>query len=359
MHKSLLLSFFLTIFLLSFSSIASEKVGILFSSYGDIDAKNEIENLVKNTLGDPDIVPIPRILVPLLYRLGWDIKKEGIFEEYEAIGGITNMRLNSKKQATLVAQKMRTKGLDVTAYTGFTKTFPYVAETLEQIRKDGIKRLVVFYQGAQYSKVTAYIVFRDIMRYLDKHPNWDIQVIGVRSFSNDYRFIKLLADDIEKLAAEKFQANFNEKGQTCLFLPVHGNIMKWVKDGDPYLGQVIRVKNALTKRFPNFNVQMGFQNHDELPMTKWTKPGADTVAENIGKDSCPNVIIDGRVSFTVDSLETLFDHAINERGIIQDMDRTKNIAVQKMFNDHDGFAEYLKNIAFESLEGKGDIEYLR
>jgi protoheme ferro-lyase len=83
------------------------------------------------------------------------------------------------------------------------------------------------------------------------------------------------------------------------------------------------------------------------------------VAENIAKDSCLNVIIDGRVSFTVDSLETLFDHAINEKGIIQDLDRDKNIAVQSMFNDHEGFAELLKDIAMEGLEGKGDIEYLR
>ncbi|TFG85398.1 MAG: hypothetical protein E4H19_08800, partial [Chromatiales bacterium] len=44
------------------ADVSGEKVGVLFGSYGDVDKLDEVEGLVKNTLHDEDMLPLPWIM---------------------------------------------------------------------------------------------------------------------------------------------------------------------------------------------------------------------------------------------------------------------------------------------------------
>jgi protoheme ferro-lyase len=87
--------------------LAAQKVGVLFSSYGDIDSPEEAEGFVKSAILDPDIAPIPGFLRGLISTLGWTFKKTAIENEYKAIGGGTHYRAASKAQTDLVQDALK------------------------------------------------------------------------------------------------------------------------------------------------------------------------------------------------------------------------------------------------------------
>lgn len=335
---------------------AETKLGIMVSSFGDVDAKHEIEPFVKKTLLDKDVAPLPDSLRPAIVWAGWELKKKSIFEEYEAIGGATHFRATSLRQVTAVANELRELGYDAKGYAGFTMTNPSVADALDQMRRDGVNRVIIFYQGAQWSRPTSYIVYRNSLRYLDEHPEWNAHVTMVRSFSDDPRFRQLLVDSINERLASDFSDY--KRNEVCLGLPMHGNPMPLVLNGDPGYGQMMRVVEFLKGIFPDMPVYHGFQNHDELS-SNWTMPDIHDVMVQVGNDACRAVLINGRISFTVDSLETLYDHAINEKSIVQDVAPHKPVFVEKMFNDDPKFVDFLTIKALEALDGRGDLVDLR
>ena len=150
------------------------KLGVFFGSYGDVDSGDEAYELVTTTLQDPDMVPLPALARHALAQLGWLLKNKLIREEYLAIGGKSNYRATSQAQADLVAENLRQRGYDAKGYTGFAFTFPHVEAGMAKAERDGVNRLVVFYQGAQHSRVTSHIIFREVKKYLNAHPNWRV-----------------------------------------------------------------------------------------------------------------------------------------------------------------------------------------
>ncbi len=336
---------------------ATEKIGVLFSSFGDVDQAEEVEPFVKKTLGDPDVVPVPQFVKPILTRLGWKMSKKDVLAEYEAIGWATHFRESSQKQAQQVASIMRERGYDALGYSGFTMTFPFIAETLGKIQHDNVQRLVIFYQGAQWSRPTSYVVYRETARYLAAHPEWNVRVTMVRSFSDDTRFRNLIIDDIQsRLNTDFLGVSPND---VCIVLPAHGNPTKYNDAGDPAYDQMLGVFAAVRKSFPQYKVFHGFQNHSELPGLTWTQPQMDEVMKSVGKDQCNNVLINGRTSFTIDSLETLYDHAIGEVADLHSVAPHKRVLVEKMFNEELPFSTLMADLAVEAMQGKGALAELR
>ena len=340
-----------------------DRVGVLFGSFGDIDQpETELQGFLRNTLTDPDVLPLHPWLSASIADLGWYIERRGLLEEYAAIGGRSGMRQRSAVQAEAVAEALRAEGYDAKSYVGFTMTQPFVKDALARAQADQVKRLVVGYQGAQYSKVTAQIVFRHVREYLAAHPEWQVDVVGIRSFSDDRRFLDLLTKRIDSGLSNRFP-NIDTK-KLCVFLPMHGLVNRLVKEGDPYVPQVLRNVEALKEYYGADRVHFGFQNHDEIPFLGWTRPNTDDALTQVVQSGCSGVLINGLVSFTVDSLETLYDHQIDEPNRIADEAKrlgkpAPKVVVQSMFNADADFVALMGELIIEALGGRGDLENLR
>jgi ferrochelatase len=345
--------------LLAQVALAQDKIGVLFSSYGDIDNVNtELAPFIRTALTDPDILPLPAWLRSTIAEVGLCLEEKSILDEYRSIGGASRMRALSTDQANSVASLLRQRGYDVKAYVGFTMTFPFVADALVKAQSDNIEKMYVFNQGGQYSKVTNGITFRHIRNYLAQHPEWNVEVTGIKSFSDDPRFVDLIAKRVDDRMALTF-AGFSPE-EICLFFPIHGNLWYLGLAGDPYIFQIERLKKELRRRYPSSPFFIGFQNHDEIPFLKWTQPSIHQALSKVAEHSCPAVLINGLASFTVDNLETLYEHEIEIPEILsQEVARKgmppKDIIVEKMFNDDQDFVEFLANLVEEARQRKGDL----
>jgi ferrochelatase len=343
-------------------TLEGPRVGVLFSSFGDIDDPSEAQDYVIKTLTNPSVIPLPELLRFKIAHLAWTIRGPQILEKYKAIGGRTNYRAVSQKQADLVASKLREYGYDARGYTGFTFTFPFIHEALKKAQDDGVTQLVVVNQGAQYANVTTQLEFREVRAYLEKHPEWPVQITGIRQFSEDYRFRDLMAQSIQKRIKQDFAQVRPEN--LCIFLPMHGNLIQAIDAGDPSYDEMLRVAQDLQARFSNNTVSYGFLNQDDMPFFTWTKPkDADALRELVQK-GCQNILINGRITFTIDSVESLYDQAIVEKNLVQQFAAEfrvtqPKVTVEKMFNLEWEFINFQAQIISEALQGRGDLERIR
>jgi protoheme ferro-lyase len=184
-----------------------------------------------------------------------------------------------------------------------------------------------------------------------------VKVTVVRSFASDDRYLKLVGDGIQHRLDTDFAGE--PPANVCIFLPVHGNILKWMEEGDPYLAQVMYGINSVRARFPQYPVSYGFQNHDMYPFLAWTQPRIFDALDVVAREPCRNVLINGQLSFTVDNLETTFDQTMEAPEHLQEeaakIPMKKKIIGEKMFNDDPVFVDYLTTLTLEALQGKGDV----
>ncbi len=330
---------------------ADAKVGILIGSFGDIDHPElELRSFIRNTLTDPDILPLHPWLRRTIADIGWYIEKRSLFSKYAAIGGSSQMRKESRRQAIAIESELRTLGIDGKVYTGFTMTWPYVADALAAAKADGVKELIVLHQGAQYAPDTVGILLRHVRNYLATAWDWDVNARAISSFSDDPRFLSLITEQIRSGLNNDFPGLAKES--ICMMLPIHGTLDR--EQSQTYLQQVRHITESIRNIFPENKVYVGFQNHDEIPLISWSKP---TVAQALQNIDCSGVLINGNISFTVDNLETLFEQHIETTEVIrQNAERRgkphPRIVVQKVWNGDTDFARFIAQLISEALSNR-------
>ena len=343
---------------------AGRKIGVLLTSHGDIDELEEIEPYVRSAFLKNVGVPLPRFIREIIQDPAYWIAKDGIIEQYEIIGP-TKYRGNAQLQADAIQDALLERGVDANIYLGYNFMPPFIEDAVDLARRDGVTDLIVFNKGAQFSLATLGESIEEIEGYMEHVSDWDINMVAVRQFSDDERFRELFAKVLRRDAATYFP-NVPSR-DVCLFIASHGLPLRLIRMGDPAVDQMLDVVEDLEKRLPEFPVYHGFLNDDFFPGAEWVSPPSDDTAWDIRSDSCPAVLMDGRLSFTTHHRATLFDLDVDAREIIEETpDLQPNGEVHPLYrpltavlapnwDDEPGFAALMAELTIEALRGEGDL----
>ena len=237
------------------------------------------------------------------------------------------------------------------------------------MQRDGVSKIVLINQGAQFSYATGGENIKDVKNYLKKNPKWDVDVHIVNQFSDDPRFRELLArslkDDVKRLFP-------NDKPEdVSILLGSHGMPLKLIEKGDPAVPQMQHLVKDLRNRLHNFNIYHGYLNDDFFPGAKWMSPEVADVAKKMHHEGRRKVLLDGRLSFTVHHRATLYDldkvarvnlcdkGKNNQPTIDSQKDSSLDIQLAPNFDGNIDFARLIRDISLDALKGKGDVSILR
>jgi ferrochelatase len=337
------------------------EVGVMLASHCDIDDPDtELESYVKSAFLKNSGIPIPDWIRPALSGLAYDLAVGEVRRQYDIIGP-TGYRESSRKQVEALNRAFRARGMKAKAYLGCDFTTPSIPTALDQMRKDGVRKIVMFNKGAQYSAATGGEHMQDALHYFDEHPDFAPErFVMVKEFSSDERFRDLLGDVIIRDIEERF--GDKPKKDVCVLLGSHGLPLAMVKNGDPATEQMLEVVDVLKKRLAEYSVYHGFLNDDFFPGAEWTTPKAVDVAFEMRKASCPYVVMDGRLSFTSHHRATLYDMDVESREILEDPDlqptgephplyTPAEVVLLDNFDGDPGLAELYADITEEALAG--------
>lgn len=343
------------------SDLIEPEIGILLASHCDIDDPDtELESYVKSAFLKNDGIPLPDWIRPPLSDLAYKLSYGTVRSQYDQIGA-TNYRANAMLQVNAATKALRARGVNGKAYLGCDFTNPSIPAALETMRKDGVRKIVMFNKGAQYSIATGGEHMQDALEYLEHHPDWKPEFLMVKEFSSDERFRTLLGDVIERDVKATFPGVPTK--DVCILVASHGLPIRLVELGDPATNQMLEVVDVLKERFASYDIRHGFLNDDFFPGAEWTTPKAVDVAWELRKESCPNVYMDGRLSFTTHHRATLYDLDVEARAVLEEPDlqptgephplyQKARVVFGQNFDAEPGLAELYASLTMEALGGK-------
>ena len=324
-----------------------EKIGLLFASHGDINNPDtELEDYIKVSFQKNVGIPLPMWTRKLVEEPAYRLSVNTVRSQYDIIGP-TRYFENSRLQAEAITKELQALNPNATAYVGFNFTAPYIEDTLEQMHKDGVERIVVINKGAQFSYASSGENMEDALKWLKKAPSFQGEVVGVTDYGRDERFVDVMESSLRKDIAKTFPEKSPE--DVCILLGSHGLPQWLINTGDSAVSQMKQTVVALRKRMPEYKIYHGFLNDDFFPGAKWVAPAADELVPAMIKDGCKNVALDGRLSFTTHHRATLYDlnvvvkEALAQTGIYS--------ALLPNFDENKEHAEFIAKLTLEALNG--------
>lgn len=136
----------------------TDTVGVLLLNLGGPDKLEDVQPFLYNLFADPDIIRLPaaaQFLQPLLASAIATVRAPKSSEGYKAIGGGSPLRRITEEQAQALAAALARKGMPANVYVGMRYWNPYTEEALEQIKRDGVSRLVILPLYPQFSISTS------------------------------------------------------------------------------------------------------------------------------------------------------------------------------------------------------------
>lgn len=303
------------------------KKALVLLNMGGARNKAELKMFLTNMFNDKNIITVKSSLLrKVIATFIVSSRLDSAWQNYEKIGNESPINKLTEK----LIQKANEKIEDFTTYQIMRYTPPFAKDVINQMKKDGIKEVVLLPLYPQYSTTTTKSSFEDFM-YFAK-DNFKVQII--ETFYRNEVFNECILDEIISKISNPSEYN--------LIFSAHGLPQKIVDAGDPYelqMNEHVKIlSDKLREKGINFkSINLAYQS--KVGPMKWLDPSLEEMLKNF-KDE--NVII-YPIAFIVDNSETDFELDIEYREIAHELG-IKDYKVCKCVNDSDGFIEAIKDI---------------
>ncbi|GMN25967.1 hypothetical protein TIFTF001_001124 [Ficus carica] len=249
--------------------IGRDRIGVLLLNLGGPETLDDVQPFLFNLFADPDIIRLPRLFRFLQKPLAQFISvfrapksKEG----YAAIGATLIFI-----QAEELKKSLWSKNVPANVYVGMRYWHPFTEEAIEQIKRDGITKLVV----------------------LPLYPQFSISTSG-----SSLRLLESIFREDEYLVNMQ---------HTVIPSCAHGVPLAYVEEaGDPYKAEmeecVDLIMEELEKRKINNPFTLAYQSR--VGPVEWLKPYTDETIIDLGKKGVKNLLA-VPISFVSEHIETL------------------------------------------------------
>lgn len=284
-----------------------EKIGVLITNLGTPDAptKLALRRYLAEFLADPRVVEVPRLLwwlilhgVILRIRPGRSAKAYASVWEKKG----SPLMLHTADQCEGIRRQLQDRyGGNLVVAFAMRYGNPSIGSVLDELARQGVKRLVVLPLYPQYSASTSASTFDAIARDFTR-----------RRWLPDFRFISHYPDFppyIEAMARH-IESHWQSQGRNeKLILSYHGVPLKYLQKGDPYHCECHKTSRLLAERLGLSDDEYMTTFQSRFGREEWLKPYTDETLKALpGKGvGSIDVFCPG---FSSDCLETLEE--INE-----------------------------------------------
>lgn len=288
---------------------SADRLGVLLVNLGTPDAPTPaaVRRFLAEFLWDARVIETPRWLWWLiLHGVILRIRPSRSAHAYQQIwtpAGSPLMlhcrELADKLQITLAARL----GPNVHVALGMTYGNPAIRAALEQLHRDGVRRLVVLPLYPQYSGTTTASVFDRVTSVLQRW-RWlpDLRFVG--SYHDDPAYIDALAASI--------RAHWQANERRHLLFSFHGAPRPYLEAGDPYHCQCLKTARLIAEKLELDAAEWTASFQSRLGRGEWLRPYTDEVLKKYAQQGPKRVTV-VCPGFSTDNLETLEEIAIRNR----------------------------------------------
>jgi ferrochelatase len=281
--------------------------------------------------GPESLEEVPAFVESVLGRRPPEGVVHSVMSRYQAIGGGSPLPTTTRRQAVLVGEELKRRGLEAEVRVGMLHARPTIAEAATQIIDEGVKDLTVISLAPYRCEVSTVAYEAAVVKALDGRgprlrfaPDWNVAAGYVDALAD------ILAHAVD-LAPEG----------TPVIFAAHSLPERMIEQGDPYADQLAATAGAVAERLGLANWHLAYQSVSAAAREPWLGPSVDQVMERLAKDGATSVLIDP-IGFISDHVETLYDNDIEHRAQAEAL----GLAFHRCpcLNEHAGFINHLADV---------------
>ncbi|MDN5093965.1 ferrochelatase [Aliarcobacter butzleri] len=303
------------------------KKALVLLNMGGARDKSELKMFLTNMFNDENILTIKNAFIrKMVASFITNSRLESAWKNYEKIGNHSPINPLTEQ----LVNKCNDKIENYKTYQVMRYTPPFAKEIISQMKKDGIKEVLLLSLYPQYSTTTTKSSLEDFIKFAKN----SFSISSIETFYKNDKFNECIVNEI--LNSVKDETSYN------LVFSAHGLPQKIVDAGDPYEKQMNEhvkiLSEELQKRGKIFkSINLAYQS--KVGPLKWLEPSLENMLKNFKNE---NVII-YPLSFIVDNSETVFELDIEYKEIAHEIG-IKEYKVCSCVNDSDEFIEAIKDI---------------
>ncbi|HEY0940671.1 MAG TPA: ferrochelatase [Steroidobacter sp.] len=283
------------------------RIGVLLVNLGTPDGPEPtpVRRFLAEFLWDPRVVEAPRWLWWLaLHGVILRIRPSKSSHAYRQIWTPEGSPLlvHSAALAKRIAGALQPKWNAAVAL-GMSYGSPSIPDALEELRRQGARRIVVLPLYPQYSGTTTASVFDRVMRQLQRW-RWVPELRFIGDYHDDSGYIDAVAANIEQ--------HWRTHEKRHLLFSFHGIPKRYVEAGDPYYSQNMTSARLIAERLSLDDTQWSVSFQSQVGREEWLRPYTDQRLLEYAR-SGPKRITLVCPGFATDCLETLEEIALRNR----------------------------------------------
>lgn len=295
---------------------AGDRVGVVLLNLGGPDEVEDVAPFLYNLFMDPAIIDIPvgGRLRHWLCRLISSMRSKKVGKDYEMIGGGSPINRLTREQSGSLAKHLNARfgkeaGVEFRTYIAMRYWRPFSEEAAEQMKRDGINKVVLLPLYPQYSKTTtgSSLIYWYHLEEAGEIPKWPTSYVF--EYAANPKYIQSVSERIDE-GLQRFPKAIRD--DVHLVFSAHGTPLKEMKERrDPYCCLInSTVDRVMTMRGFDRSYHVCFQS--KVGPAEWLTPSTPDMLEELGQDGVKAVLIIP-IAFVTDHIETAFELDIEVR----------------------------------------------
>ena len=281
---------------------APQRAGVLIANLGSPDAPTAaaLRRYLGEFLWDPRVVEMPRPLWWLiLHGVILRIRPKRSAAAYQSVWTEEGAPLlaNSRRQLEALRHQLHQRyGEQVVVELGMRYGNPSIADALERLRRQNVRRLLVLPLYPQYSATTTASIDDAVFETL-RRWRWVPELRTINQYHDAPGYLDALAGHIRRYWEQ------HGRGERLLF-SFHGIPKRYLLNGDPYHCQCQKTARLLAERLELGADQWQLTFQSRFGREEWLKPYTDHTLQALAGEGVArvDVVCPG---FSADCLETL------------------------------------------------------
>ncbi|HEX8129340.1 MAG TPA: ferrochelatase [Pyrinomonadaceae bacterium] len=314
---------------MSDSQTAAPYDALLVVSFGGPEAPDEVMPFLENVLRGRN-VPRERMLE--------------VAHHYELFDGVSPINGQNRALIAALERELGESNLNLPIYWGNRNWHPLLADTLRQMKTDGVRRALAFVTSA-YSSYSGCRQYReDIERAREACGEGAPPIDKLRVFYNHPGFI---APNVENLRAALAQIPYERRRHAHVAFTAHSIPLSMASNCD-YQAQLLETCRLVAEGAGHARWQLVFQSRSGSPAQPWLEPDICDHLRELKRTGAADVVV-APVGFISDHMEVLYDLDTEAQQVAREIGL--NLVRAATVGTHPTFIKMIRDLIVERRTG--------
>ncbi len=309
---------------------------LLVVSFGGPEGMDDVMPFLENVLRGRN-VPVERM--------------RAVAHHYELFGGVSPINEQNRKLIAALQDELKAHELHLPVYWGNRNWHPMLADTLGQMRDDGVGRALAFFTSAysSYSGCRQYL--ENIEQAREAVGAGAPRVEKLRAYYNHPGFVE---PNIESLRAALDQIPEVRRSAARVAFTAH-SIPHAMAESCEYEAQLLETARLVAEGAGHQNWRLVFQSRSGSPAQPWLEPDICDYLTELKESGATDVVI-APIGFVSDHMEVLYDLDTEARELCERLGLNMVRAVT--VGTHPSFVSMIRELILERINPQAERRFL-